>query len=235
MAPRTFFFLINIALVLASCAAEKDELVGSAPPTEAVGGPNRTDRITLEKAAPVRPTNNPEALVTIDGWPFQEETRRFTLTWNSGNEPVVLVDIPSLNSLPVAEATFKPGEIIRWTQTHVGIYRPSVYRVKQSAELEGYIWGSGFRTGGEEFYAELKKGEQVFLYHYLGNGLCLMQVRQKLIEALCPSADNFAGNFKGTDAPMMFQPAERIWWVYLGTSTQGGWMPVDNRFIVDIE
>ncbi|MEZ4461786.1 MAG: hypothetical protein R3E66_19115 [bacterium] len=233
MATRTFCILIS--LMLASCAAPQDELVGNAPPTELAAGPTRTDRIQLEKAPVARPTNNPEALVTIDGWPFQEEGRRFTLTWNSGSEPVPLVDIPSLNGIPVAEATFQRGEVIRWSQSNVGIFRPSTYRVKAPVGVEGFTYGASYRTGDEQFYAELKKGQQVYMYHYLGSGLCLLEVDRKLVEAMCPRPESYVGNFKGADDAMKFQPAERIWWVYLGAAGKGGWMIVDNRVVVDVE
>ena len=234
MTSRKYCFLISV-LVVSACAAPKDELVGVAPPTESVGGPTRSDRIELGPEVVARPTNNPEPLVSIEGWPFQDEARRFTLTWNSGNEPVVLVDIPSLNGVPVAEAVFKPREVIRWSQTSVGVFRPSIYRAKATTEVEGYNYGSSYRTENDQFYAELKKGEQVFLYHYLGEGQCLLQAKGQLFESICPTSDKFAGNFKGSDSAMMYQPAERIWWVFLGSAGSGGWMIVDDRVAVDIE
>jgi hypothetical protein len=234
MASRKFYFLISV-LAVSACAAPNDELVGTAPPAQSVGGPMRADHISLQTVKSVRPTNNPEPIVSIDGWPFQDESRRFTLTWNSGNEPVVLVDLPSLNGIPVAEAVFKPREVIRWSQTSVGVFRPSMYRAISPVEIEGYNYGSTYRTDDDQFRAELKKGEQVFMYHYMGEGTCLLQVRSQMFESMCPTADAYAGPFRGSDAAMVYQPAERIWWVYLGSTGSGGWMIVDDRVAVDIE
>lgn len=233
MATRTCFLLINLLAV--SCASDNQQLVGAAPPEKIVAGPKRSDHITIEKPAVERPTNNPEALVIIDGWPFQETGRRLTLTWNGGDDALPLLDIPSLNGLPVAEAVFQRGEVIHWTQSNVGIYRPSIYRAKKPVGVEGFSHGAAYRTGDEAFYAELKTGEQVFLYHYLGNGQCLMQVHNEMVEATCPTKEHFSGNFEGADDALRFQPAERIWWIFLGSAGKGGWMIVDDRVIVDIE
>lgn len=234
--PR-FSISLSLALsLLVGCSTPKEEVVGK-PPAEVEQARNAqmAGRIQIEKEAPQRPTHHPEALALLPGWPLQEEGRRFTARWDAASTPVPLADIPSLNSIPVAEAIFQPGEIVRWTQSVVGVYRPKFYQAKAGTEVEGYLVTAEYRTGEEVFYTELNPKEQVIVYMYAGSGLCYMGIRGKIVEGLCPDPERFTGDFSQQDLAKRFHPPERIWWVFVGNPGQGGWLALDDRFVVDIE
>lgn len=232
---HSFFLSFAMVCTVFGCASEPETVVGKPPvDVDNARAAQREMAISLDKPKRERPTGNPVAIATLPGWPLQEEGRRFTLTWAGGGEPAVLLDEPNLNGLPVAEAVFKQGDVIRWADSVVGVFQPTFYTAKTTAELEGFELGNDFRTGSEMYYVELKKGERVAVMMYGGSGLCIMEIRQRLVEALCPDAERFSGNFSAKDPAQRFHPPQRIWWVFVGHPGQGGWMASDNRVVVDI-
>ena len=226
-----------LALVLTACGgSDKPDMVGK-PPTDdqLVQARPAADRIQIGPKKKEARNDFPEPQLLWNGWPYNEEGHDFTVEWSGGAEPIPLHASPSLNAPVETQTTLKRGQKIRWTQTAVAIFYPSTYRVSNQFLMEGFVYGDGYRAGGETFSQELSPGEVVGMYQYAGEGMCIMGVRQTMVEAVCPTEENFKGNFQGPSTAAQFQPSERIWWLYVNTDGGSGWMVLDDRAVVDIE
>ena len=229
--------VLVLAIGLVGCGGAKEEQVIGKPPTEETvqGNFQRTDRIQLEKTPEVRAKTEPEPVFVADGWPFNDDGRLFRVTWGGGNEEVPLFANPSLNAEILSKGKFTKGREIIWTQSVVAVFRPSTYRVKTEVTVEGYVADNGYRTGGDAFSETLSPGEVVSLYTYAGSSLCNLGVRQTIVQAFCPTAEHYRGSFKGRFTAEKYQPAERIWWLYVNSDSGSGWLALDDRVLVDIE
>ncbi len=230
------WFLMGVFALAACGGSDKPDMVGK-PPTDdqAVQARPTTDRIQIGPKKQEARNDYPEPQLLWNGWPYNEEAHDFTVEWGGGNEQIPLYASPSLNAEIQKQTTLKRGEQIRWTQTAVAVFQPSIYRVKNQFLMEGFVYGDGYRAGGETFSQELSPGEVVGVYQYASEGMCIMGVRQTMVEAICPTEENFKGNFEGSFTAAQFQPAERIWWLYVNTDGGSGWMVLDDRAVVDIE
>lgn len=169
----------------------------------------------------------------IDGWPYQESASSFRLLWGAPKGDAKVYDKPDLRRDPIGEVEFAKDEEIRWDSTMVAVVSPSTYTAKEEVLVEGFKVTSGFLTGDEGFSATLPKGGTLQLLVYAGDGLCYMVVQGQVVQADCPTKKTFSGRFSGIDAREQMQPLARVWWIHFGGS-EGAWIPLDNRFIVEI-
>lgn len=224
-----------VFLLLSGCAAEKQGLVGSAPPEELVQHRSNTTNIKLGEQPKKDKKVYPEPRFVAEGWPYQEDNVSFRLTWDAEKTKLPLLDAPTFNGNIIGEGTWKRGAELAWTNSSVGVYEPTEYRAKHEVSIDGQIYSNDYRTGNDGFSADLRKGERIELYHYASGGMCFLRVREVMIESLCPREEDFGGPFSGADLAQIYQPQRRQWWVHVNAAGGGaGWMPLDDRVIVDI-
>jgi hypothetical protein len=226
-----------VALATASCASEPETVVGEPPPKQEVQVRERVDRIPVGEREPTEAEKTePEPKMSISGWPFQESGTAFRLVWQGGDKATILFEEPSLNAKKLAEIMWENGEEVATRGTAVAIFQPSVYRATQATRVEGYLYDvDSYRTGGAAVSYDIAAGETVEVYHYKSDGVCYLGVRSRIIEGNCPTQDAWQGNFKGKIPGEVYKPGARIWWVQISTPQASGWVPVDDRFAVDIE
>jgi len=223
-----------IAIFALACSTPADEVVGEPPPTEENAPSARATNIKLGSRTVTR-NDQPEALMTVTGWPFNEEGNTFKLTWGGKRTTLGLVDKPTLNGEVIDTLRVDNGEEIIWNNTAVAVFAPSVWRVKKPVLVEGYRWSDDYRTGGDLFSREIGPGTKIKLYHYSGQGLCILEVKGMKVEALCPDQEHYEGVFQAPTRAAIYQPRESLWWVRMRSTGGGGWFPLDDRVIVDIE
>lgn len=215
------------------CKTPQEELVGEPTPFEEPVGEPRTTNIKLEPDTSDRP-RQPEAELTVMGWPYNEPGRTFELTWTRGKTTLQLLESASLNSDSARSIAVTKNDTLFWTESAVAVYEPSSWRVRKAVTIEGYRWGNEYRTGDDIVSADLLPGSLVELYHYAGQGMCIVKVKGQLIEAMCPDASHFDGRFVGEVKASIYQPRKSVWWVRLRSEGGDGWLPLDDRVAVDI-
>lgn len=233
-------FRVAVAAVLvmgASCASEPDTVVGKPPPKEEVQVRQRVDRIAMPtEEKKTQGGTEPEPMLAISGWPFQDATTSFRLHWQGGQNASVIYAEPSLNATKIGEVFWNQNEEVITRGTIVAIFQPSVYRAKEATRIEGFVYDSNsFRTGQAAVSYDIAPGETVEVYHYRSEGICYMGVRGRVIEGNCPTETYWNGNFKGNIPAEQLGPVSRIWWVEIVSQQASGWIQVDDRFSVDIE
>lgn len=169
----------------------------------------------------------------VDGWPYQEPGSSFRLLWGGPKADVLVYSSPDLRTEPIGAVEFAPNERIDWDESRVAIVTPSFYTAKEDVLLEGFRITSGFLTGDEGFSATVKKGQGIQLLMYSGDGLCFVAVRGQVAQTGCPQKSYFNGRYVGADRREQMQPLARVWWVHFG-GQDGGWLPLDNNYIVEI-
>ncbi len=226
-----------VALVLlglaTSCKTAEEGVVGK-PPEEAEQVAARPTRIEGEKKAEAPRQTYPEPLLAVEAWPFQEERRTFELTWNGGQTRLPLHAEADPNSELLGDVGWKNGERIRWQGSVVAVYQPATYRATEEWQAEGPVFTTGYLTGDDFVNETIRKGQGVDVYLYAGGGQCFLGVGQKIFTGACPPKASFQGPFQGPDAASWYQPVQRVWWIQVADGLNTGWVPVDNRIVVDI-
>lgn len=230
-----FALILTLITALAGCSTPPEEVVGEPPPAEQAYVPQRSMNIKLGKEQPKRKSDQPEAILTIAGWPYNEADATFSLTWGAKRTTLGLFDEPTLNGQVIDKLSLENGKEIFWTDTAVAVFEPSTWQVKAPVTVEGYKWSEGYRTGGDLHSVDLNPGDSIKLFHYSGQGLCIMSVRGVRVEALCPSEEKYRGNFEAPMRAAIYQPRESLWWVRMRSANGGGWFPLDDRVIVDVQ
>lgn len=230
-------FVFVIVMGLAGCATPETGVQGEPPPREEVDARQTTNRISLAKPSErEREKTEPEPVLTVAAWPFQEANTDFVLTWQGGENATVLYEEPSLNARKIGELFWKNGEEVITRNSVVAVFEPSVYRARDKVRVEGYVYDpESYRTDGAQVSYDIDPGETIEVFHYKESGICYMRVRSQLIEGNCPSDDRWDGNFRGNIPAERLGPVARIWWIQITTPDVSGWIQVDDRFAVDIE
>ena len=233
---RSPLLLALTAAALWACETPEQGLVGK-PPAEqhATTTATRAERIRLEqeKKAPERVM--PDPLFAAELWPFIEQSTTFSVHWDAPPAPLPIHEKPDPNSPLLGEATFAPGEEIIWRGTWMAVYTPSAYTATRPVLVQGTLWRpDAYLTGDEHVAEKIGPGTTIGVFHYAGDGQCYMAVHSRIIRGLCPTPAHFRGHFAGDTPAQDFQPAERIWWVRIVTPQLDGWIPLDDRVVLDV-
>lgn len=238
---RTSIGVVLIGLLLASPACETPEegLVGAPPDedTQVVSRPAGARRIALPGDANKRQsdTQYPEPLFGAAVWPYIEESTTFELTWGGPTAALAVHERPNPNSAIVGEHTLKTGDKVPWRNSWVSVYKPALYRAKTRVALSGTRYAPDDRDVHDApIDATVAPGQTIAVYHYAGAATCYLGVGKSLLLASCPTSQNFNGNFSGRTRGEQMHPEQRIWWVFIETQQVSGWIPVDDRVLVDI-
>jgi hypothetical protein len=117
----------------------------------------------------------------------------------------------------------------------VGVYKPALFEATTQAEFQGTRHAPDQRRMHQTpTSATVAPGETIAVYHYAGAANCYVGIKKFLMQAACPSPDRFTGDFSGRTRAEQMHPDKRIWWVYIETRQASGWIPVDDRMLVDI-
>jgi hypothetical protein len=229
--------LAVLLIATTSCASEPDTVVGTPPPREDVKVRKPVGRIQMPTDGKMkREKNEPEPMLSISGWPFQETGNNFRLFWKGAQNATILYAEPSLNAVKIGEVSWEDGEEVIVRGSAVAVFQPSIYRAQEANRIEGYVYDTeSYRTGGAAVSYDINPGETIEVYHYKSDGICYMGVRSRVVEANCPTKGSWNGNFRGKVAAEQLAPASRIWWIQITTPQASGWLQVDDRFAVDIE
>jgi hypothetical protein len=238
---RTSLCLILAATLLTTAACETPEegLVGE-PPAEEMQVANRPAgprRIKLpngdDKMQPDK--QYPEPIFGAAIWPYIEEGTTFELTWGGPTATLAVHEGPNPNSAIVGEYKIQKGAEIPWRNSWVGVYEPALFVAKTKVEISGTRYAPDNRDLHDApVSATVHPGQTIAVYHYAGAATCFVGVGQSLMQAPCPSPTNFNGNFTGRTRGEQMHPEKRIWWVFIETQQASGWIPVDDRVLVDI-
>jgi hypothetical protein len=236
---RTLLTVLAASLCIATTACEtpKETLVGE-PPEEDVIAANRPAgprRIKLPGADDKTANTAPEAVFGAAIWPYIEEGTTFELTWGSPKTSLAVREQPSLNANIVGHYKLAEGDSISWRRTWVGVYKPVLFEAKTTVELQGTRHAPNkSRLHNTPATATVATGETIAVYHYAGTANCYVGVDKVMMQTACPSPDRFAGDFSGRTRAEQMHPQKRIWWVLIEVQQVSGWIPVDDRILVDI-
>ncbi len=237
---RCAALIAALSLVATACKTPEEGMIGEPPEDEEQsqireGGPRRIE-LPGSKNGREPDRNYPAPLLSVDGWPFNEEATTFQLEWTGPPAALPVHERPSRNAAIVGDYRVEPGQEIPWRNTRVNIFRPKVFKTTQAMRVEGFRWAPESRARHRQpVDAQVGQGTPVAVYHYQGGDLCIMGVGDTLMEAVCPKPNRFAGDFTGRTTAEKMQPTEKIWWVQITTQTQNGWITLNDRVAVDIE
>jgi hypothetical protein len=237
---RAAVLLVSFALLTFSCKTPEEGMIGEPPEDEEQtqireGGPRR---IELPAADDSREPSKeyPAPIFAVDGWPYNDEANTFSLEWAGAPAVLPVHEAPSRNAAIVGEYSVQRGQEIPWRNTRINVFKPTVFETKQAMTIEGFRWAPESRAlHRQPLDARVGPGTPVAVYHYQGRQTCIMGVGDKLVEALCPTPEAFAGSFRGRTMAEKMQPADKIWWVQITTRQATGWIMLDDRVAVDIE
>lgn len=222
-------------LALTACKTPEPELVGRPPAEQAVDTATRTERIRLEKEQEPAARVAPDPVFAAELWPFVEQRKTFRAEWDAPPAPLPVHEKPDPNSQILGEAVFERGEEIIWRGTWMAVYAPARYTAKRPVLMQGVRWTpDAYLTGDEHIAEKIGPGTPIEVYHYAGDGMCYMGLRGQILHGLCPTEASFRGHFAGRTPAQDFQPAQRIWWVRIVTPQIDGWIPLDNRALIDV-
>ena len=234
--------LVTCALLASSaCETPKETLVGEPPPKEeqtVSKRPTDLQRIpTSTREEPLRKAQKkyPEPLFGASTWPYVEEGTSFKLSWNAQPGELPVFEEPDPNAAIVDKWALEPGQEIPWRSSYVAVYKPKLFQAKDKVLLEGYRHAPESRERHDApVSATVHPGQTIAVYLYAGGSTCYVGAEQTLMRAPCPEPHQFSGNFSGQTSAQKMHPNERIWWVYVETTEAAGWVPVDDRVLVDI-
>lgn len=241
MSYARLLLLCSLAAALAAgCKTPEEGMIGEPPEDEEEtqirqGGPRN---IELPGADEKRePTGeHPEPIFSVDGWPYNDEANTFSLEWTAQPAALPVHEAPSRNASIVGEYRVEPGQSIPWRNTRVNVFRPKIVETKRALTVEGFLWKPDSRAlHRQPTDVSVGAGAPVAIYHYQGGNLCILGVADKLLEAVCPTPNAFAGDFRGNTRAETMQPEKRAWWVQITTNEVSGWIKLDDRVAVDIE
>lgn len=218
-----------IAALLTGCAAPQDELVGK-PPAQA-----RVEEQTppTPPPQPDRP-KYPQPRLVVSGWPYAEKGISFMLTWAGGNRPAPLHAEPDPNSPLLGDVVWDNGERVLWMDSVVATYQPRVIKATAEYAVEGPVYTEGYLTDEEFVQRVIAKGQTLEVWGYAGDGVCYLAQRSKIFTAPCPPPEQFTGFAEGKVPAEWYMPAAKIWWIRITGDNLSGWVPVDDRMIVDM-
>lgn len=229
---RLLIGLTLCAFALVACKTQQEALVGKPPADEAAG---RAPVIEMgSPSAKPRATYPPPALA-VATWPYADDRTTFRLTWAGGKSALPLHESPDPNSPRIGEVAWSNGEEIPWLNTFVAVYEPARLRAKAEWLAEGDVFTSGYQTDVEHVSETIDRGQSVAVYLYAGAGQCYLGVSGKIIIGRCPPPEAFQGTFEGESVSRWYQPVKKVWWVQISSGPTTGWVPLDDRVIVDIE
>lgn len=225
-------FSTSLSILVAACfacATPQETLVGS-PPAEDETTP-RTHRPAVSGLADTS-LERPEPMLLVSGWPYQELGSSFRVTWDAPDTSLTVRARPSFAAQRQGEFQAHKDDMIGWRDTAVGIYTPGIFTARDNLILEGEKYDPQAYLDGSEYRRfEVGRGNQIRLFHNLGNGMCLVGFGIEVIESLCPDPNLYEGPFH--THPL--RPADFVWWIQVETATASGWIALDDRVIVDIE
>lgn len=238
---RTTPCLILAGLLLASPACETPEqgLVGEPPEadTQVTNRPAGPRRIELPGDKNKRQPDKtyPEPIFGVAVWPYIEEGTTFELTWGGPTAALAVHERPNPNSAIIGEYKLDKGEKIPWRNSWVSVYKPSLYTAKTKVDLSGTRYAPADRDIHDApVDTTVDPGQTIAVYHYAGAATCYVGVGKSMLQAPCPTPQKFNGNFSGHTRGEQMHPEKRIWWVFIETQQASGWIPVDDRVLVDI-
>jgi hypothetical protein len=236
--PLTSCLIAGLLLTASACETPEETMVGEPPEDEVIAAsrPAGPRRIKLPGDDSNKPkTKQPEALFGASVWPYMEEGTTFELAWDAQTTSLAVREQPDLNSGVVGEFKLAKGDTIPWRNTWVGVYQPALFVAKTQVELQGSRHAPDDRKLHEiPASATVAPGETIAVYHYAGAANCFVGVGKILMQAACPSPDRFNGDFSGRTRGEQMHPQKRVWWVFIQTQQASGWIPVDDRVLVDI-
>lgn len=223
---------VAIATAVVACKTPEEQLVGK-PPTGEEEVVRRPKQVGESESTRKRPTY-PDPLLALETWPYVEDRKTFSLTWDGGNNPVPLHIQPDPNSRILGDAVWNDGEEIGWLASVVAVYRPKVVRAAEEWFVEGPVYQEGYVTDQEYVSETLRKGQPIEVYLYAGAGRCWLGLDDQIFEGTCPPKEKFSGSFEGQIPAQWYQPLEKVWWIQISADGTTGWFPMDDRVIVDI-
>ena len=221
-----------------ACETPETGLVGEPPDQEMQVDSRPAGPRTIELAGDDQKMPDktyPQAIFGAAVWPFLEEGTTFELTWGAQPATLTVHEQPDPNSATAGEYKVQKGDRIPWRNTWVGVYKPALFTAKNKVELSGTRYAPDDRDlHAAPVSATVHPGQSVAVYHYAGAATCYLGAGQVLMQAPCPTPQNFEGDFSGRTRAQKMHPEKRIWWVYVSTRQATGWIPVDDRVLVDI-
>jgi hypothetical protein len=233
-------FVLALACAFVGCKTTEEGMIGEPPEDEEEsqirqGGPRRIE-LPESKTRRQPKKEYPEAIFTVDGWPYNEEATTFQLEWTGGSAVLPVHEAPSRNATIVGEYSVRSDQEIPWRNTRVNVFEPKIFESTQAVTVEGFRWKPDDRAAHRQpVDVRLAPGEPVAVYHYQGRSLCILGAKDALMEAVCPSPNSFSGDFSGRTMAEKMQPKRKIWWVRISTTDVSGWIKLDDRVAVDIE
>lgn len=237
---RIALIILSLIVAASACKTTEEGMIGEPPDEEEQsqireGGP-RSIELPESKTRRQPDKQYPAPIFAVDGWPFNEEATTFRLEWTGASAVLPVHDAPSRNATIVGEYGVEPGQEIPWRNTRVNVFEPKLFKAKEATVVEGFRWKPDSRAlHRQPVDAQIGPGEAVAVYHYQGGQLCIMGVKDLMVEAVCPTPKAFAGDFAGRTTAEKMQPATKIWWVQITTQQASGWIKLDDRVAVDIE
>lgn len=228
--------VFSIALASTACETPETGMVGEPPEDDELQEANRPSgprKLDIAKEEPAT-RDYPEPLFGADVWPYVEEGITFELTWGDRPAALEVRENPDLNSKAVGSFELSEGDSIPWRASWVAIYEPAVFTAQKQVEFSGSRHAPDTRDHGETIRATVHPGQPVAVYHYAGAATCWVGVDRDILRTSCPTSQDFDGDFSGKTRAEQMHPAKRIWWVYIETSQTAGWIPIDDRVLVDL-
>lgn len=238
---RLFIVLLTAVVWagLTACSAPAEEThIGEPPAEQQIGHARQGGMQTIElpDQKPKKTAQRYKAPVFgAPTWPFIEEGQTFALSWGEGPQQVPVFAEPDLNAELVGQVQMTSGQTIEWQHSWVSVYAPRVFVAKVPATIDGAQYAPGNRDLDQAPIAvELAPGHELQVLTYAGSATCYMRAGEVTFIGECPTPAEFQGDFRGRFRAEQYQPAERLWWVYISTPEVAGWIPVDDKVVVDL-
>lgn len=195
---------------------------------EGLGGED-AERVLLEAGQ----DQSAERLLEVEAWPGQREMLTFSLTWLGGEEEVVLRAGPDLASAEVARRGWEDGSEVEWSDTRVVVLAGRPFRALKDARLKVISFDPGAEVVEpeemveEEFALEVKAGELIDVYQYVGEGACYLGAGEQMYVGDCPGKE-FVADVEVEEGERKLEPLEQEWWVLVGDGAERGWVRADD-------
>ena len=184
------------------------------------GGPPGASRIRRDL---------PEPLLLVRGWPLDDGSSQYRLTWDGGDSRLPLFEEPDADSELIAELAYKPGQEILTDGDFVAVHKPAIFHTRHRLTVEGFVHDPESSSAARvPFSKKLKKGASLSVFGYAADGRCYAGVGGRIIVMPCPTPKDYSGTFEGPTLAFQMQPLGRTWWVHVSTPVASGWVPLDE-------
>lgn len=179
-----------------------------------------------DTAAQQRPV---QGLLEVESWPGRRDMSTFSITWLGGEETVALHEFPRAQSAEIARRSWEDGSEVEWSDTRVVVYAGRPFRALRDTRLDVVEFDPTVEPLEPEemidqnVVLEIKAGESIQLYQFMGDETCYLGVSEKIYVGDCPGKD-FQAEADGDAGRLRLEPLEQEWWVLVGEGAERGWV-----------